>query len=184
MRETENILKSTTILIVRKDEGDVAIGGDGQVTLGETIVKTEAIKIRRILEGKVLLGFAGSAADGLTLFEKFESKMKEFPENLPRASLELAREWRTDKVLRRLEAVLVVADAKHSFLISGSGDVIEPDDGILAIGSGAGYAQASARALLKFTDLTSEEIVRESLEITSNICIYSNRNITIEKIGE
>jgi len=176
--------KSTTILIVRRGDGDVAIGGDGQVTLDDTVVKSKAVKIRKVLDGRVLLGFAGAAADGLTLFEKFEGKLKEFPDNLPRAALELARDWRTDKVLRRLEALIVVADKKYSYLISGSGDVIEPDDGIIAIGSGAGYAKASARALLKFTDLPVEEIVRESLTIASDICIYTNDNIKIEKIGE
>ncbi|HEC79961.1 MAG TPA: ATP-dependent protease subunit HslV [Firmicutes bacterium] len=169
----------TTVIAVRKDDC-VAMGGDGQVTVGDSVVKTTTRKVRKLAEGRVLAGFAGAAADALTLFEKFEAKIKEFPENLPRASVELAKEWRTDKILRRLEALLAVADREHSLLVSGSGDVIEPDDGILAIGSGGDYALSAARALLKHTNLPADEIVKESLMIASEICIYSNDKITIE----
>ncbi|HDM42852.1 MAG TPA: ATP-dependent protease subunit HslV [Firmicutes bacterium] len=169
----------TTVIAVRKDDC-VAMGGDGQVTVGDSVVKTTTRKVRKLAEGRVLAGFAGAAADALTLFEKFEAKIMELPENLPRASVELAKEWRTDKILRRLEALLAVADREHSLLVSGSGDVIEPDDGILAIGSGGDYALSAARALLKHTNLPADEIVKESLMIASEICIYSNDKITIE----
>ncbi|MGQ9706211.1 MAG: ATP-dependent protease subunit HslV [bacterium] len=169
----------TTVLSVRRGES-VAMGGDGQVTVGESIVKTTARKIRRLGEGRVLAGFAGGVADALTLFEKFEAKLKDYPENLPRACVELAKDWRTDKILRRLEALLAVCDKKNSFLISGSGDVIEPDDGIIAIGSGGDLALSASRALIKYTDLPPEKIVEEAILISASICIYTNDNITIE----
>ena len=168
----------TTILSVRK-AGHVALGGDGQVTFGDTVLKAGAKKVRPLQEGKVLAGFAGSVADALTLFEKFEAKLKDHPANLPRAAVELAKEWRTDKYLRRLEAQLAVADSSHSFIISGNGDVIEPDDGIVAIGSGGSLALAAARALLEYTELDVREIVEKALEITADICIYTNREITV-----
>ena len=169
----------TTILCVKKNS-KVALGGDGQVTLGNTTVKHTAKKVRKIHEDKVCIGFAGSTADAITLFDKFEAKLQEFRGNLKRSAVELGKDWRTDKILRRLEALLVVADKEDMFLISGSGDVIEPDDNVIAIGSGGPFAQASAKALLKFSDMEAEEIVRNSLEIAAEICIYTNNNITIE----
>ncbi len=175
------IFHGTTIVCVKKNS-KVALGGDGQVTLGDTAVKHSAKKVRKIYEDKVCIGFAGSTADAITLFDKFESKLQEFRGNLKRSAVELGRDWRTDKILRRLEALLIVADKKYMFLISGSGDVIEPDDNVLAIGSGGSYAKAAAKALSKFSDLEPEDIVRESLEIASEICIYTNNNITIEVI--
>lgn len=168
----------TTILSVRK-AGQVALGGDGQVTFGDTVLKAGAKKVRPLQEGKVLAGFAGSVADALTLFEKFEAKLKDHPANLPRAAVELAKQWRTDKYLRRLEAQLAVADSSHSFIISGNGDVIEPDDGIVAIGSGGSLALAAARALLTNDDLDAKQTVEKALEITADICIYTNREITV-----
>ena len=169
----------TTIVCVKKNS-KIALGGDGQVTLGDTTVKHSAKKVRKIYEDKVCVGFAGSTADAITLFDKFEAKLQEFRGNLKRSAVELGRDWRTDKILRRLEALLIVADKEDMFLISGSGDVIEPDDDVLAIGSGGSYAKASAKALLKFSDLEAEDIVQNSLEIASEICIYTNNNITIE----
>jgi ATP-dependent HslUV protease subunit HslV len=171
----------TTILSVRK-AGQVALGGDGQVTFGDTVFKAGAKKVRPLQEGKVLAGFAGSVADALTLFEKFEAKLKDHPANLPRAAVELAKQWRTDKYLRRLEAQLAVADSSHSFIISGNGDVIEPDDGIVAIGSGGSLALAAARALLENDDFDAKQIVEKALEITADICIYTNREITVLKL--
>jgi ATP-dependent HslUV protease subunit HslV len=171
-------IRATTILAVRRD-GKVAIGGDGQVTVGETVMKSHAQKVRAIRGGKVLTGFAGSVADAMTLFEKFEEKLERYPGNLPRAAVELAKEWRSDRVLRRLEALLIVADREHGFVISGNGELIEPDDGILAIGSGGSYALAAARALLHNSDLEPTEIVRRSLEIAGEICVYTNTNITV-----
>ena len=156
----------------------MAIGGDGQVTVGDTVMKSQATKVRTLANGKVLAGFAGAAADAFTLFEKFEEKMERFPGNLARAAVELAKDWRSDRVLRRLEALLVVANAEHGYLISGSGELIEPDDGILAIGSGGNYALAAARALVD-QDLTAGQIVRRSLEIAAAICVYTNENISI-----
>ena len=170
--------RGTTILAVHRD-GRVALGGDGQVTVGETVVKAEAKKVRALRDGSVLAGFAGAVADALTLFEKFEEKLDRYPGNLPRATVELAKDWRSDRVLRRLEALLAVVDAKHSFLLSGSGEVIEPDDRIVAIGSGGPMALAAARALLQHSKLEATDIVRCSLELTGEICIYSNRNITV-----
>jgi ATP-dependent HslUV protease subunit HslV len=169
---------ATTILAVRRN-GHVALGGDGQVTVGETVMKSNAQKVRALRGGKLLAGFAGAAADAFTLFEKFEEKLERFPGNMPRAAVELAKDWRSDRVLRRLEALLAVADRDHGFVISGTGDIIEPDDGILAIGSGGPYALAAARALVNSTDLPSAEVVRRSLQIAADICIYTNGNITV-----
>src|SRR5712672_4204442 len=157
-------VRSTTILAVRRD-GKVALGGDGQVTVGQTVMKSNAQKVRTLHGGKLLAGFAGSAADAITLFEKFEEKLERYPGNLPRAAVELAKDWRSDRVLRRLEALLVVSDREHGYIISGSGELIEPDDGVLAIGSGGSYALASARALLSASTLSAKEIVQRSLEI-------------------
>ena len=171
-------IRATTILAVRRD-GKVALGGDGQVTVGETVMKAKAQKVRAMQGGKLLTGFAGSVADALTLFEKFEEKLNRFPGNLPRSVVELAKEWRSDRVLRRLEAMLIVADVNNGYLISGTGEVIEPDDGILAIGSGGSYALAAARALIANTALTPVEIVKKSLEIAGDICVYTNQNITV-----
>ena len=171
-------IRATTILAVRR-EGRVALGGDGQVTFGETIMKASAQKVRKLRDGKVLAGFAGSVADAFTLFEKFEEKLERFPGNLSRAAVELAKEWRSDRYLRRLEAMLAVADQQNLYLLSGTGDVIQPDDEIVAIGSGSGYALAAARALKTHTELPAAEIVRRGLEIAGEICIYSNQNITV-----
>ncbi len=175
-------IHGTTIVAVRRD-GRAALGGDGQVTVGDTVVKAQAKKVRSLKEGSVLAGFAGSVADGLTLFEKFEEKLDRFPGNLPRAAVELAKDWRSDRVLRRLEALLAVVDARNSFLLSGSGEVIEPDDGIVAIGSGGPMALAAARALFINTDLPAQDIVRRSLEIAGKICVYSNTEITVIELG-
>lgn len=174
-------MRSTTILTVRRG-GEVAIGGDGQVTVGETVVKSDARKVRRLADGKVIVGFAGTTADALALLERLEAKLKEYPKNLARAAIELAKEWRTDRSLRRLESLIIAVDREETLLVGGSGDVIEPEDGILGIGSGGPYAMAAARALAKHTDLSAENIVREALEISSGICIYSNSNITVEVI--
>ncbi len=171
-------IHSTTILAVRRD-GKVAIGGDGQVSVGETVMKSRAVKVRALKGGRVLAGFAGAAADAFTLFEKFEEKLERHPGNLPKAAVELAKEWRSDRVLRRLEALLVVCDRDHGFVISGNGELIEPDDGILAIGSGGPYALAAARALLADTSLPATEIVRKALMIAGEICIFTNQNITV-----
>jgi ATP-dependent HslUV protease subunit HslV len=171
-------VRSTTILGVRRN-GKVALGGDGQVSVGETIMKSNAMKVRTLRGGKLLAGFAGAAADAFTLFEKFEEKLERHPGNLSRAAVELAKDWRSDRVLRRLEALLAVTDSERGFIISGTGDIIEPDDGILAIGSGGTYALAAARALLENTDLTPLEIVQRGLSIASEICVYTNSNITV-----
>jgi len=171
-------IRSTTILGVRRD-GKVALGGDGQVSVGETIMKSNAQKVRTLAGGKLLAGFAGAAADAFTLFEKFEEKLKRHPGNLSKAAVELAKDWRSDRVLRRLEALLAVTDAERSFVISGNGDIIEPDDGIVAIGSGGSYALAAARALVANTDLPPAEIVRRGLSIAADICVYTNSNITV-----
>jgi ATP-dependent HslUV protease, peptidase subunit HslV len=172
----------TTILSVRRG-GQVAVGGDGQVTLGTSVMKADAVKVRKLLDGQVLVGFAGSAADGMALLERFEAKLRDYPNNVPRAATELAKLWRTDRMLRRLEALLVVADARHSLLVSGSGDVIQPSDGILSAGSGGGYALAAARALLAHTDLPAGQIVREALTVASAIDIYTNGNLTVEELA-
>ncbi len=169
---------ATTILCVRRN-GQVAIGGDGQVTMNDTVVKGKAQKIRRMKGGQILAGFAGGVADALTLFEKFETQLERHPANLTRASVELAKDWRSDRYLRRLEALLVVADRDRSLLVSGNGEVIEPDDGILGVGSGGSYAVAAARALVAHTELAAGEIVREALQIAAEICVYTNSNLTI-----
>ncbi len=171
----------TTILCVRRD-GRVAMGGDGQVTLGNTVLKHNARKIRRLYNNRIVAGFSGATADAFTLFERFESKLEAFSGNLTRAAVELAKDWRTDKVLRRLEALLVVADQEHTLIISGTGDVIEPEGGVAAIGSGGPYAQAAARALMENTALGAREIVEKSLKIASDICIYTNDKIIVEEI--
>ena len=169
---------ATTILGVRRD-GKAALGGDGQVTMGDTVVKAHAVKVRSLSSGTVLAGFAGAAADGMTLFEKFEEKLERFPGNLPRAAVELAKDWRSDRVLRRLEALLVVMNKEHGFVISGGGELIEPDDGILAIGSGGNYALAAARALSKHSTLPARRIVEDSLAIAADICVFTNTNVTV-----
>src|SRR5207253_11380853 len=176
-RERERV-RSTTILAVRRN-GQVALGGDGQVTVGQTVMKSNAQKVRTLHGGKLLAGFAGAAADAFTLFEKFEEKLERYPTNLPRAAVELAKDWRSDRVLRRLEALLVVADEEHGYVISGSGELIEPDDGVLAIGSGGLFALAAARALLAATKLSPTDIVKRALEIAAEICVYTNTNITV-----
>ena len=175
------MFRGTTVIAVRH-KGTVALGGDGQVTLGDTIVKHHATKIRRLADGKVLAGFAGTAADAITLFERFDAKLSQYKANLQRAAVELAKDWRTDKYLRRLEALLAVCDATHSLLLSGTGEIVEPDDGIIAIGSGGPYALAAARVLIKHSTLSAEEIVRESLLAAAGICIYTNENITVESM--
>jgi len=172
---------ATTILSVRRGPR-VAIGGDGQVTLGTTVMKDNAVKVRKLLDGQVLVGFAGSAADSFALLERFETKLKDFPDNVPRAATELAKLWRTDRILRRLEAVLIVVDSRHSLLLSGSGDVIQSSDGILSTGSGGGYALAAARALLTHTELSAGQIVREALKVAGGIDIYTNGNLTVEEL--
>jgi len=175
-------IHSTTIIGLRY-KGGVAMGGDGQVTFGDTVMKSKAVKIRRLYEDSILAGFAGAAADALALFERFEAKIEEFSGNLPRAAVELAKDWRTDKYLQKLEALLVVADKKNSLLIAGTGEVVEPDDGILAIGSGGPYALAAARTLIATNPkMTAEEIVRRSLLTAAEICVYTNANITVETI--
>ena len=165
-----------------RKNGKVAIGSDGQVTLGDTVVKHGAKKIRRLYNEKILAGFAGSSADSFALFSRFEAKLEQFHGNLSRAAVELAKDWRTDRALRHLEAVMIVADDKLTFLISGTGDLIEPDDGIVGIGSGGAYALAAARALSKHTNLGAREIVQEAMQIAGKICIYTNENISIEEL--
>ena len=174
-------VRSTTVLCVRRDS-HVVMAGDGQVTLGESVVKHNARKIRRLFNDRILAGFAGSTADALSLFARFETKLQEFHGNLARSAVELAKDWRTDRSLRHLNALLVVADAKGTFLLSGTGDVIEPDDGISAIGSGGPFAQAAARGLLRHTKLSARDIAQEAMTIASEICIYTNSNFTIEEL--
>ena len=171
-------VRATTILAVRRN-GKVALGGDGQVTVGETVMKSSAQKVRLLHGGRIAAGFAGAVADAFTLFDKFEEKLERYPGNLSRAAVELAKDWRSDRVLRRLEAMLIVVDKDHGFVVSGTGDIIEPDDGILAIGSGGSYALAAARALVQSTELEPKEIVRRGLEIAGEICVYTNTNITV-----
>ncbi len=173
--------RGTTILSVRRD-GKVALGGDGQVTLGQTVMKANARKVRRLYQDKVIAGFAGGTADAFTLFERFEGKLEKHSGQLTRAAVELAKDWRTDRMLRRLEALLAVADADASLIISGNGDVIEPEQSLIAIGSGGPYAQSAARALLENTELSAREIVEKALNIAGDICIYTNRNISIEEL--
>jgi ATP-dependent HslUV protease subunit HslV len=174
-------MHSTTVLAVRH-QGGVAIGGDGQVTLGAVVMKSDAQKIRRLYQGKVLAGFAGSSADAFALLERFEAKLKDYQGNVPRAAIELAKDWRMDRNLRRLEAMLVAVDRDNLLLISGTGDVVQPTDGIAAIGSGGAYAQAAARALMLHAQLTAPQVVRTALEIAADLCIYTNRNITVEEL--
>ncbi len=174
--------RSTTILTVRH-RGVVAMGGDGQVTVGTSIMKADAVKIRRLMDGLVITGFAGASADAFALLERFEAKLKDYPSNVPRAATELAKEWRTDRALRRLEALLAVADARHTLLVTGTGDVIQPTDGVLGIGSGGPYAVAAARALVAHSSLSAAEIVRTALEIAAGIDIYTNTNITVEELA-
>jgi len=172
---------ATTILCVKKD-GKVAVGGDGQVTMGNTVLKHNAKKVRKMYSDRVIAGFAGATADAFTLFEKFEGKLETYRGNMTRAAVELAKDWRTDKVLRRLEALLIVADKEHIFIISGTGDVIEPEEGIAAIGSGGPFAQAAAKALYENTELGATEIIAKAMKIASGICIYTNENIEIEEL--
>jgi len=172
----------TTILCARRG-GKVALGGDGQVTLGNIVIKATARKVRRIYHDKILAGFAGGTADAFTLFERFEAKLEKHQGNLLRSAVELAKDWRSDRVLRRLEAMLAVADRESSLIITGTGDVLEPEFGLIAIGSGGPYAQSAARALLENSDLMAEEVVRKSLEIAADLCIYTNRSIVIETLG-
>ncbi len=174
-------IRSTTIISVRH-KGEVVVAGDGQVSLGATVMKHKAQKVRRLYDGKVICGFAGSTADAFTLFELLEKKLEQYNGNLMRAAVELAKDWRTDRMLRKLEAFLVTVDKDCSLLLSGTGDVIEADDGILAIGSGGPYAQAAAKALLNHTDLSAEEICQTAMQIAGEICVYTNDNITMEKI--
>jgi ATP-dependent HslUV protease, peptidase subunit HslV len=171
-------IRATTILAVKKN-GRLALGGDGQVSVGETVMKSNALKVRAIQNGRVLTGFAGAVADAMTLFEKFEEKLERSPENLPRAVVELAKDWRSDRVLRRLEAMLIVGNPTHVFVVAGTGEIIEPEDGVCAIGSGGSYALAAARALVTSTDLPPRDVVERALRIAGEICIYSNTNITV-----
>ncbi len=184
MRNSEKIAKirSTTVILVQRD-GKVAMAGDGQVTLGETVIKGSARKVRRLGDGKVIAGFAGSTADAFSLLGRFEKKLSEYQGQLERAAIELSKDWRTDKYLRSLEALLIVADSKDAFLISGKGDVISSDDGMLAVGSGSMYAMAAARAMMKHTDLSAREIAEDSLRIASEICIYTNSDIVVEELS-
>jgi ATP-dependent HslUV protease, peptidase subunit HslV len=174
---------ATTIVAVRHN-GHVALGGDGQVTVGDTVMKASAQKVRKLKDGKILAGFAGSVADAFALFEKFEEKLERYPGNLPRACVELAKDWRTDRFLRRLEALLIVADRNHMFVISGDGNVIEPDDDVTAIGSGGAYALAAGRALKAHSTLSATEIAQTALEIAADICIYTNRNIGVLELND
>jgi len=174
-------IRSTTILAIRH-RGDVVMAGDGQVSLGQTVIKHHARKVRRLYHGDVITGFAGSTADAFTLYDRLEEKLEQYNGNLLRSSVELAKDWRTDKMLRRLEAMMIAVDAKSSLLLSGSGDVIESDDGILAIGSGGFYAQAAATALINHSELGAEAIAREAMSIAASICVYTNQNLIVEKI--
>jgi ATP-dependent HslUV protease subunit HslV len=181
MSELSNKVRSTTVLMVRRGD-HVALAGDGQVTLGETVMKTGARKVRRLYNDRILAGFAGATGDAFSLLTRFEGKLEQYHGNLERAAIELSKEWRTDKILRHLEALLVVADEKNSFLLSGNGDVIAPDDGVLAIGSGGSYALAAARALLLHTELPARDIAREAMRIAGEICIYTNTSIIVEEL--
>ena len=181
MKRKTSTVRSTTVLLVRRN-GRVALAGDGQVTMGETVMKSGAKKVRRLYNDKILAGFAGATGDAFSLLTRFEAKLEQYHGNLERAAIELSKEWRTDKMLRHLEALLLVADDKSSFLLSGNGDVIAPDDGVLAIGSGGSYALAAARALIKHTERSAGDVAREALSIAGEICIYSNRNIIVEEL--
>ncbi|MCF7911743.1 MAG: ATP-dependent protease subunit HslV [Candidatus Cloacimonetes bacterium] len=176
-----NTMHGTTIIGI-KHKGKIAIGGDGQVTLGNTVMKATARKIRKLYEDKVVVGFAGATADAFTLTENFEAKLKQYKGNLLRSAVELAKEWRSDKMLRHLEAMMIVADKENLLVLTGNGDVLEPDEGIVAIGSGGNYALAAAKALVKFSDLTAKDIAREALLIASGICIYTNDSIVVEEV--
>jgi len=182
-REEPMQFHGTTILCVRKD-GRVALAGDGQVTFGDAIMKSRASKVRSLKGGRVLAGFAGSVADALTLYERFEEKLDRYPGNLPRAAVEFAKDWRSDRVLRRLEALLVVADLEHSYLLSGSGELIEPDDGILAVGSGGNYALAAARALVPDPNLSARQVVERAMEIAAEICVFTNRHVSVLELTQ
>lgn len=173
--------RSTTVILVRRDNG-VAVAGDGQVTMGEAVIKGSAKKVRRLYNGKIIVGFAGATADAFSLMSRFESKLEQYQGNLERAAIELSKEWRTDKVLRNLQALMIATDANTSFLLSGNGDVIAPDDGLLAIGSGGSFALSAARALFRHTELSAKDIAYEALKIASEICIYTNSNIIIEEL--
>jgi ATP-dependent HslUV protease subunit HslV len=175
-------IRSTTVICVRRDD-KVVMAGDGQVTLGQEVIKSTARKLRRLYNDKIIAGFAGSTADAFALFARFESKLEQFNGNLPRSVVELAKEWRTDRVLRHLEALLLVADAKCTYLVSGTGDVIEPDDGVAAIGSGGPFAMAAATALLRNTDLSARRIAEEAMAVAGKICIYTNENVTYEELA-
>ncbi len=177
------MIKSTTVLVVKRGKS-IVMGGDGQVTLGESILKSNALKVRKIFNNEILAGFAGATSDAFALFSRLEGKLKEYSGNLKRAAVELAKDWRMDKYLRRLEALLLVANKENIFLISGTGDIIEPEDNIIAIGSGANYAMAAAKALMRNTELSAKEIVKKSLEIAAEICIYTNDKIIMEEIDE
>ena len=177
----DDVIHATTVLCVRRD-GVVAMAGDGQVTVGNTVMKHGAAKVRRLYHDKILAGFAGSAADAFALFSRFEAKLEEYRGNMERAVVELAKDWRMDKYLRQLQAFLIVANNERAYLISGTGDLIQPDDGLLAIGSGGPYALAAARALMKHTSLTAEQIATEALHVAATICIYTNDNITVESL--
>jgi len=179
MSNAQQKIRATTIIAVRH-RGEVALAGDGQVSLGNTIMKHEARKVRRLYDGRVITGFAGATADAFTLFDRLEQKLEQYNGNLLRSAVELAKDWRTDKMLRRLEAFLVAVDKEHSLLLSGTGDVIEPDDGVLAIGSGGPYAQAAAKALVAHSDLSASEICRAAMGIAASICVYTNNNIVLE----
>jgi ATP-dependent HslUV protease subunit HslV len=173
--------RGTTVIAVRR-KGKLAVGGDGQVTMGNTVMKSNAKKVRRIFDGKILVGYAGATADAFTLFEKFEDKVREFGGDLTRSAVELAKDWRTDRILRRLEALLLVGNTERTLLISGTGDVVEPEEGVIAIGSGGNYAYAAALAFLESPDLSAREIVEKSLGIASKICIYTNNTIVVEDL--
>ena len=175
-------VRSTTVLLVRRD-GKVAMAGDGQVTVGETVMKASARKVRRLYNDKILAGFAGSTADAFSLFARFETKLEQFNGNLSRSVVELAKDWRTDKILRHLEALLLVADTKNTYIVSGTGDVIEPDEGVASIGSGGPFATAAATALLHHTKLTARQVVEEAMSIAGKICIYTNDNVSYEELG-
>ncbi len=181
MSRGDQKIRSTTVLHIRRDRR-VAIAGDGQVTMGETVMKSGARKVRRLYNDRIVAGFAGATGDAFSLLSRFEAKLEQYHGNLKRAAIELSKDWRTDKILRHLEALLIVADGESSFLLSGNGDVIEPDDGVLAIGSGGSYALAAARALVEYTDLPARDIALNALRIAGEICIYSNTNIIVEEI--
>jgi ATP-dependent HslUV protease subunit HslV len=180
-REGTPTWHGTTILAVRKD-GKVVLAGDGQVSLGQTVIKATARKVRRLGNGKILGGFAGSTADAFTLFERLEAKLEQYPDQLTRACVELAKDWRTDRYLRRLEAMMAVADAKTSLVLTGTGDVLEPDDGLIGIGSGGNYALAAARALIDQPGLDAEQVARKAMQIAADICVYTNTNLTVESL--